>query len=249
MRTIWILLRKELMSYFLSPIAYIVAVCVLFLNGCNVSQIASILNREPSDYSVLQIFFLGIPTWLIVFMVPPIITMRLFADEKRMGTIECLMTAPVRDWEYVLGKYLPAFVFYLLLWVPTINIVFVLRHFAHDTTPLDLGPIVGGYAGVVLTGMMFTAIGCMTSACTRNQIIAAVLAFAIGTGIFFAGLLFFYNSSDQYRELFQYFSMYAHVEELCRGVFAWERPFFYVTSTVFFLFVAHRIVQARQWKN
>jgi ABC-2 type transport system permease protein len=249
MRIAWILFRKELMSFFLSPVAYIVAVCVLFLNGCNVSQITSILNHEPSDYSVFQIFFLGIPTWLIVFMVPPIITMRLFADEKRMGTIECLMTAPVRDWEYVMGKYLPALAFYLLLWLPTINMVFVLRHFAQDKTPLDPGPIIGGYLGILLTGMLFIAIGCMTSACTRNQIIAAVLSFAIGTGIFFAGLLFFYYSSDRYREVFQYFSLYAHVEELCRGAFVWERLVFYLTGTFFFLFMTHRIVQARQWKN
>ncbi|MDD2706430.1 MAG: ABC transporter permease [Verrucomicrobiae bacterium] len=249
MSAVWILFRKEMMSYFYSPIAYIIGVCVLFLNGVNVTQIVKWLSQQPSDYSVFQVMFAGFFTWIVFLIVPPVLTMRLFADEKRMGTIESLMTTPLRDWEYVMAKFLSALCLYMMLWLPTVNIVFVLRHFAHDTAALELGPLFGGYLGVLMTGMLFLSVGCMASACTRNQVVAAVITFAINTAIFFVGLLFFMDAAGKLREVFEYVSLYGHMDELCRGVLDWRRPFFYLTSAAFFLVMTQRIVQSRQWKS
>ena len=249
MRTLWILFRREMMAYFFSPIAYVVAVCVLVVMGSSFFMIALILSREPSELSVVQWFFNWMFNWIVMLVVIPVITMRLFADEKKTGTLETLMTAPLRDWEYVLAKFFGGFVFYLLLWVPTFLYLFVLRHFAKDTTPLDWGPLIGGYLGVFLIGMLLVSMGCMASACTRNQIIAAVLTFAMGCTVFFGGIYFYINAADASRNFFEYFSMPEHMQELSRGTLEWKRVVFYLTGSFFFLFVTHRIVQARQWKS
>jgi ABC-2 type transport system permease protein len=249
MRNVAILFRRELLAYFCSPIAYIVGVCVLGLTGISFNMIVTILTEGPSDYTPLMWFFNGMFTWIILLVVPPVITMRLFADEKRTGTIEALMTAPLRDAEYVAAKFLSGLFFFCLIWLPTLAYVWVLRHFSHDKTPLDIGPVAGGYLGLFMMGMLLVAIGCMASASTRNQIIAAVISFAMSCGLFFAGIYFYLNAAGQSREFFESFSILAHMQERSRGVVEWKRIVFYFTSTGFFLFVTHRIVQSRQWKT
>jgi len=249
MKNIWILFKREMAACFYSPIAYIVAVCMLAIAGFSFSTIIAFLSEGPSDYSPMMWFFNGIFTWIVLLVVTPVITMRLFADEKKTGTIEALMTTPLKDIEYVLAKFLSAFAFFVALWIPTLNYVFVLRHFAKDTTPLDPGPIIGGYIGLFLVGMLLIAIGCTASASTRNQIIAAIIAFAISCVLFFSGIYFYIHSTDQYREIFDYFSMLAHMQEMSRGTIEWKRVVFYLTGTTFFLFLTHRIVQSRQWKS
>lgn len=249
MRNVAILFKRELLAYFCSPIAYIVGVCVLGLTGISFNMIVTILTEGPSDYTPLMWFFNGMFTWIILLVVPPVITMRLFADEKRTGTIESMMTAPLRDAEYVAAKFLSGLFFFCLIWLPTLAYVWVLRHFSHDKTPLDIGPVAGGYLGLFLMGMLLVAIGCMASASTRNQIIAAVISFAMSCALFFAGIYFYLNAAGQGREFFESFSMLAHMQELSRGVLEWKRLVFYLSGTGFFLFVTHRIVQARQWKT
>ncbi len=249
MKNIWILFRKEMAGYFFSPIAYIVGVCVLLVMGSSFYMISIILSKEPSEYSVFQWFFNWMLNWLTILIMIPIVTMRLFSDEKRTGTIETLMTAPVRDWEYVLAKFAGGFIFYLILWAPTLLYLFVLGYFSTDTTPIDWGSMLGSYLGIFLIGMLLVSMGCMASACTRNQIIAAVLAFAMGCAFFFGGVFFYINAAEATRGFFEYFSMLDHMQKMSRGVLEWERVVFYLTSSFFFLFVTHRIVQARQWKN
>lgn len=249
MKNIWILFKREMMAYFFSPIAYLVGVCVSAIMGMGFYIIVTMLSEGPSDYNPIMWFFNGLFTWIVLLLVPPVITMRLFAEEKRSGTIETLMTTPLKDIEYVLAKFLSGYVFFLLLWVPTFNYIFVLRHFANDTTPLDLGPLIGGYIGLFLIGMLFVAIGCMASASTRNQIIAAVLAFAMICALFFGGIFFFSHAADKSRSLFEYFSMIEHMQEMSRGLIEWKRVVFYLSGVVFFLFVTHRMVQSRRWKN
>lgn len=249
MRNIWILFKREMMAYFFSPIAYIVGVCVLATMGLGFSWIVASLVETPSEHSASMWFLNNFFYWIILLIVPPVITMRLFADEKRMGTIESLMTTPLRDTEYVLGKFLSAVAYFVLLWAPTLNIVFVLRHFSGDTTPVDLGPIVGGYLGSFLMGTLFIAAGCMASASTRNQIIAAVIGFGISFTLFTAGVFFYLKAADASRPLFEYFSMVEHMREMSRGLIEWKRVVFYLSGTAFFLFVTQRMVQARQWKS
>ncbi len=249
MKNIWILFKREMMVYFFSPIAYIVGICVLLVMGINFSLVVNILAEGRTEHSLMTIFFNMIFTWIIILAVIPVLTMRLFSDEKKTGTLETLMTTPLRDIEYVFAKFFSGYFFFVIMWVPTFNYVFALRYFAKDTTALDMGPIFGGYIGLFLMGMLFTAIGCMASASTRNQIIAAVLAFALICGLFIFGILYYFDLANQYREFFETFCMYQHMMEFSRGLIEWKRVVFYLTGTVFFLFITHRIVQSRQWKS
>lgn len=248
MKNIWILFKREMMTYFFSPIAYIVGCCFLGIIGISFCVVVGILSESSSEYTAIAFFFNGIFSWITLLAVAPVITMRLFADEKKTGTIETLMTTPLRNSEYVLAKFLSGYAFFLILWAPTVNCIFVLRYFANDHTPLDIGSIVGGYLGISLIGMLFIAIGCMASACTRNQIIAAVLTLALTFGLFLAGIGFYYVS-DKHRDFFESISMLAHLSQMSRGVVEWQRIVFYLSGASFFLFITHRIVQSREWKS
>jgi ABC-2 type transport system permease protein len=249
MRNIWILFKREMMAYFFSPIAYIVSVSLLLSWGASFLILIDVLKENPqSDFSITTFMFNGMFMWIVIIGIVSVITMRLFADEKRSGTIEALMTTPLRDIEYVLAKFFSAYVFFVLLWLPTANCIFVLRYFSKDTTPLDLGSIVGGYLGFFLIGMLLISIGSVASACTRNQIIAAVISFSANCILFFLGILIFY-AADKHRAILESFSMIAHMQEMSTGLIQWPRVVFYLSTSIFFLFVTQHIVQSRRWRS
>jgi len=249
MRNIWILFKREMMAYFFSPMAYVVGFAVLIITGFYFKMIIDILSQEPGPYTPMDWFFNGIFSWILILVIIPVITMRLFAEEKKTGTLEGMMTVPIRDTEYVLGKFLSAFGFFVLIWAPTFSYVFILRNFAKDTTPLDMGPIFGGYIGFFLVGMLLIAIGCFASSLTRNQIIAAIICFVACATLFFTGIYFYIQSTGPGRNFFDYISMLAHMQEMARGILDWRRVAFYLSGTLFFLFLTHRVVQSRQWKS
>src|SRR5213594_5258982 len=120
MRKFYTLLAREVRGYFHSPIGYIVVVFFLLVTGVNYYFEISFMNQRPASYSVQEAFFNNVFFWLPFILIFPLITMRLFAEEFKLGTIEPLMTAPVRDWQVVLSKFFGALVFYLVLWIPTI---------------------------------------------------------------------------------------------------------------------------------
>src|SRR3989440_5271846 len=119
MRKFYILLSREVSSYFYSPIAYIVLVFFLLVSGADFYFQISFMNQRAVSYSVQEAFFNSVFFWFAFVLIFPLITMRLFAEEFKLGTIEPLMTAPVRDWQVVLAKFFGALLFYLVLWIPT----------------------------------------------------------------------------------------------------------------------------------
>src|SRR5208283_4982120 len=119
MRRLIILLQRELSVFYYSPIAYIVLFLFLILNGLSFWFAIAILNRAPSENTVVQVFFNSVFFWIAYLLVFPLITMRLFAEEFKLGTIETLMTSPVRDWQVVLSKFFGALIFYVILWIPS----------------------------------------------------------------------------------------------------------------------------------
>src|ERR671936_227496 len=120
MRKFWALLVREVRNYFHSPMGYIVLVFFLLVTGVDFYFQVSFMNQRPASYTVQEAFFNSVFFWFAFVLIFPLITMRLFAEEFKLGTIEPLMTAPVRDWQVVLSKFLGALVFYLILWIPTI---------------------------------------------------------------------------------------------------------------------------------
>lgn len=250
MRNTWIMFKREMMSYFYSPIGYIVAMCVLALTGFDFRFAVLRVMDGPGGYGVGEWFFGGLFTWFILILVPPILTMRVFADEEKTGMIESIMTTSIRDLEYVVAKFFGAYVFFILLWIPTASYIFLLRRFTHETSPLDIGGLIGGYLGIALMGLMLVAMGCMASALTRNQVIAAIISIALGLGMLIASISYFYVSSERVRAVLEHVSMLQHMfDSFSRGILVWQQVVFYVSTAAFFLFITHRLVQSRRWKN
>src|ERR1700712_1329773 len=133
------LLGREVRSYFYSPIAYIVLVFFLLLSGVDFYFQLSFMNQRPVPYSVQEAFFNSVFFWFAFVLIFPLITMRLFSEEFKLGTIEPLMTAPVRDWEVVLSKFFGAFVFYMVLWLPTLLYFLIFQFVTHQTPANSVG--------------------------------------------------------------------------------------------------------------
>lgn len=248
MSGIWTLFRRELSAYFVSPVAYIVLLFFLTVTGFSFSLLLSFFDQGPTEISVIQAFFQTVFFWFALILIIPIITMRLIAEEKRQGTIETLMTAPVSDTAVVLSKYLAAFVLYLILWLPTLCYVFILRWVSKDTAPFEWGTVFGSFVGVVLVGAFYLAIGLLASSLTRNQIIAAVIAFALIAVAFFTGFLSFLDATGWKQKVVEYISSIEHMREFSRGLVDTRRVVLYLSMTVFVLFVTQKIVESRKWK-
>src|SRR6516162_7986814 len=185
MRRFLILLRRELASFYYSPIAYAVLFFFLILNRLSFWFAVALLSRGPSQLTVVQGFFNSFFFWIAYLLVFPVITMRLFSEEFKLGTIETLMTAPVRDWEVVGSKFLAGLLFYLTLWLPSL-LYFLLFGWLINRDAAGTGAqLWTPYLLLLLMGMFNLSLGCLASSLTSNQIIAAMMASVLVLGIFF----------------------------------------------------------------
>jgi ABC-2 type transport system permease protein len=237
MRTVRAVALKEIQIYFSSPVAYIVALIFMALSGF--FFVRDLGNPFPE--ASLSNFFQG-ATFLLIPLAPAL-TMRLLAEEQKLGTIELLLTSPVRDWEVILGKYFASLVFLIFLLALTSYYVILLLVFA---TP-DPGPIYSGYVGLVLYGMAALAVGILTSTLTSNQIVAAV----VGTGI----LVALYATSfigdvvtGTWANIFNQLGFTSHFNDFDRGIIDTAHIVYFVTATALFLFLSIRALESRRWR-
>ena len=186
MRAVRALLRRELISIYSSPIAWVVLATFLLLSGIYFYEILWILSRPAAPYGTPMAMFFGgsLLSYIPLLLFVAAITMRTFAEEAHSGTIEPLLTAPIGPNVVVAAKFLGAWLFYLSLWVPTLVYpLFLWRH----ADPAG-GPIAAGYLGVALVGAALTALGLLASALARTQIVAAILSFGFGATWLLAGV-------------------------------------------------------------
>ena len=237
MRTIRAIALKEIQIYFSSPVAYIVALIFMALSGF--FFVRDLGNPFPE--ASMSNFFQG-ATFLLIPLAPAL-TMRLLAEEQKLGTIELLLTSPVRDWEVILGKYAACMVFLLFLLALTSYYVILLLVFA---TP-DPGPIYSGYIGLLLYGMAALSVGILTSTLTSNQIIAAV----VGTGI----LVVLYATAfvsdvvtGVWATIFSQLGFTVHFNDFDRGIIDSTHIVYFVTATALFLFLSIRALESRRWR-
>ncbi|HEU5055004.1 MAG TPA: Gldg family protein [Kofleriaceae bacterium] len=185
--------RRELMAFFHAPIAYVVIVLFLALQGFSFWAVVEVLAdpARPAGYgAVLRTQFGGsFLYWAVDFAVIALLAMRLVAEERRSGTWEALLTTPVGEGEVVAGKWLGSLAFYLLLWLPTAVYPLVLAVYAPPGTEVDAGPIAAAYLGAALSGAGFLALALAASSATENQVVAAVVAFATLLGVLLIGQL------------------------------------------------------------
>ncbi len=250
MRTLLTLWRREVSAYFLSPIAYVVMVFFLILMGLSFWMLVTILAQGPSSAGVMRVLFgESLFFWLAILLVVPVSTMRLFAEEKKAGTIESLMTAPVEDAKVVLAKYFGALAFFIILWIPTTLYAGVLAYFSPHTAPVDWGSMTATYLGVGCIGACYLSIGLFTSAITRSQAVAAMISFSVLCGLFFAGFIPYYARIPWMQEVGRYISSVMHMMEFSRGVVDTRPLVFYLTLTLLMLFATVKVVESRKWRS
>ena len=242
MRKLFALIQRELLAYFSSPLAYVVLTAFLFINGYVFYLIVAFLN-DPRTQAMapLKLIFGGtIFFWLYLLFVLPVITMRLLAEERRTGTLEVLLTSPVSEGQVVLGKFLAAFVFYMFLWVPTVVYIVILALYSK----LDAGPVFAGYLGIALLGVLFLSIGTLTSALVRNQIIAAILAFAILVIVFSIGLVENLATGAVIKGALGYMNLWQHMDDFGKGIVDTRHVVYDLSLAGLFLFLATRALEA-----
>lgn len=253
MRSILAITRKELEQYFASPIAYIVVTLFLVLSGIffyiylqfylQQAQMASMQGGAAGELSqaVMRPFFANVSFFFLVIF--PLLTMKLLAEEKKLGTYELLMTSPISTAELLLGKFLGAVSMMIVILVILALYPLILMIFGHP----DFGPILTGFLGLILLGSAFLAVGIFSSSITENQIVAAVTAFVFL--IIFWILNFLSRSEAWYGKLFQYAAIYQHLDNFTQGVLNLNDVVYYISFTFFALFVTAVVLQSQRWKS
>lgn len=238
--------KRELLSYFYSPLAYVILAAFLLLNGGIFYLILTILNTPSAPYgAVLKAFFGGtLYYWMYILFIAPALTMRLISEEKRSGTIETLMTTPVSEIQVVLGKYLAALAFYAFLWLFTAIYVVIVA----STSRVDLMPILTGYVGILLHGALFLSAGLLASAFSKNQIVAFIWAFALLMGLFTLGFMYQIVADPTAKSIFEYATLWEQMDAFGKGILD-TRPLVYSLSlNVFFLYLTAQILRLRSWR-
>ncbi len=255
MRNAWIICRKELGSYFVSPIAYLLLtmfglICGFFfwnelayfvfesiqmqMRGQSVPMNINeqIIRPLLSNVAVIGLFFI------------PMITMRLFAEEKRTGTIELLATSPIRDLEVIVGKWMAAVILYAcLLLFTALNFAFLFRYGNPDWKPLLVG-----YLGLLLQAGALLAIGTFISSLTKNQIIAGAATFGVELLLWVCGWVSGYETAT-WAKVLSYMSIITHFESFGRGVLDAKDAVYYITLIFLGLFFTARSMESLRWRS
>lgn len=256
MRNLITLIGKEIKLYFISPVAYVLGAVFLVIVGFLFYNIVALFSRQSLEFMRLQ----GItpqldvheavfrPTFLnmgvVLLLVVPILTMRLFAEEKKLKTFELLMTSPVTITEMVLGKYLAAFLVYAGL----LALTFCMPALVGVYSVIDWGPLGSSYLGLLLLGGAFLAVGLFSSSLTENQIISAVISFGVLLCLWILSVAARTVSSSTLGGLLNYLSLYEHLDHFIRGLLDTSDLIFYLSFIALGLFLTHRVVESQRWK-
>ncbi len=227
------ILRKEINSFFSSPIGYLVIGVFLVVNGLFLWVFRGSYNILDSGFASLEPFFTLAP-WIFLFLIPAI-TMKSFSEEKKQGTLELLLTKPISHWQLVLGKYLGALVLVLLALVPTLLYVWAIYSLGKPEGNLDTGAIIGSYLGLMFLGGCYTAVGVFASALTTNQLVSFMLA----VFLCFAGFFAFEAVANLNLESGTFgiedLGLSEHYKSISRGVVDTRDLVYFLSFIVFFL--------------
>ncbi|MCX8160093.1 MAG: ABC transporter permease [Candidatus Saccharicenans sp.] len=255
MSAVWSITKKELVSYFTSPIAYIVIAIFILLSGFFFYSLVWWFNTQAMQMAQNPYYFQQIninqmvfaPLFhnlsIILLLMLPVVSMRLFSEEKKMGTEELLFTSPVSVIQIILGKYLAALIVLLaMLVLSAIPTIFTFVHGNPEPVPYLLG-----YLGLFLLGAAFLALGIFWSALTENQIVSAVLTF--GTLLLFWVLSWAaYSARGLWQDVLNYLSFFEHFDGMTKGILDTSDLVYYLSFAFFGLFLTHSVIQFRRWR-
>ncbi len=218
LRGCWAIAARELLSLAVTPMGYVVATLFLLQQGYDFALLLRVLNDPlAAPGPVMQYYFGGsfFIFWLPVVAICAAISMRLIAEERRQGTLEAVLTAPVQPSQFVVGKYVAALAYYVALWLPTLVFYLLLR--GAGAAP-DPGPVAAGYLGTLLSGASFLAIGLVASAAARSQLAAAIATFVVCTLLLLLGLLEPEVERESVARLLADTSLLAMMQDLAQGI-------------------------------
>ena len=249
MRVLRILARKEFNTYFLNPFGWVVLAFVALMQGLSLSSAMKGFRDTPVKDSLVFVTFHTPMFWFYFLFIFPLITMRLFADEERSGTLETLLTAPVRTWQVVLSKYSAAMMFYMLLWIPAYIQFKAFSWFTDIPPAYSEGALLGSFSILFLMGAAFTAVGCLASSLTSSQIIAGIVTITILVIHYFLGFVtVIWGESFAGAGFFHYISSQRHLHYFTNGLLDSRAAVYYISITAFFLFLTHQVIDLRRWR-
>src|ERR1700676_3893701 len=255
MRNIWVIARKELNSYFVSPVAYLLLTMFAIIFGFffwnavqyfNAASLQSQMSGQPMPMSVneYEIRPLLSNIGVVGLFFIPMISMRLFAEEKRQGTIELLATSPIHDFEIILGKWLAAVALYgIMLLFSAINLSFLFRYGNPDWKPMAIG-----YLGLLLQAGALLAVGTFISTLTRNQIIAGAATFGVCLMLWVLDWVSQFETATWARVM-SYMSVITHFESFAKGLLDTKDAIFFVTLIFLGLFLTARSMESLRWRS
>lgn len=241
MKNILAVCTKELYTYFVTPIAYFVCFVFSALSGFLFS-VNLILESERGGLSsiVMQILFSQMAFILLFFT--PVLTMKLFAEERKSGTIELLLTSPISDSQVVIGKYFASMV--LLSIILTLSLLYPILILFFGI--LDIGLILSGYLGLILISSCFISLGLFMSSMSRNQIVAALSSFGFILILWIIGIQS--NRTGAIAKVLSYLSFHVHYTEFSRGIIVLKDVVFYLSFTSVCLFATVKSIESSKWR-
>jgi ABC-2 type transport system permease protein len=262
MKNVLAILQKELRSYFVSPIAYVVMTVFLIICGYFFYTIVSVfversmmMMMQSQQFggpppamdvpSLVSRNFFGVVSTVVLFMLP-MITMASFADEKRRGTMELLMTSPITHIQVIVGKFLAAIAFFLIMLTPTL--LYHIFVYAYSSPKMTFGPILSGYLGLLLLGGAIISLGIFISTLTENQIIAAAITFG-AVLILWVIDLSARSGGTVVKEIVSYLSILNHFEDFSKGVIDTSSLVVYGSFIFLGLFRTHRSIESLRWRQ
>jgi len=275
MRIFRILTFKELKGYFLTPFGWVVLAFVTIMQGLSLSSAMKGFHDTPVVESLVYVTFHTPIFWFYFLFIFPLITMRLFAEEERAGTLEPLLTAPVQTWQVVLSKYAAAMIFYTILWLPAL-VQFKMFQWTTGMPPgwahgalagtsggsnnilqglkewpaWSPGAFAGTFTAIMLMGAAFTAVGCLASSITSSQIIAGLITIGLLVIQYFLGFVtVIWGESFPGAPIFHYISSQRHMHYFASGLIDSKPVVYFLSVTVFVLFLTYQVVDYRRWKR
>ena len=239
--------RREMLSLWVTPLAWVLLVVFLLIQGLSFYSIVIHISSMASasiDNGPVQAYF-GQSIFLLVslLLVCPALTMRVFAEERKSGTIETLLTAPITPAGVVIGKYLAVLTTYVVMWAPTVLYILILRNTGH----VDWRVVASSYLGVFGIGAGYLAVGTLMSAMTRSQLLAMVLTVLVQFGLFILGIGEYIFEPGVIRDVSSYVSVLSQMDEMSKGVVDLRRLAFDATLAILPLFVTVRVVDSWRW--
>ncbi|HZP59730.1 MAG TPA: ABC transporter permease subunit [Opitutaceae bacterium] len=250
MRHFGTILGHEIRMLLVNPATYIAAVLFLAVMGFIFTGILETYSHTPQELSPGYVFFELF--WLPVFFLVPLLTMKCLAEERRLGTLETLLTTPVSTAEVVLGKFFAAYFLYCALWVSTGAYFWLLKSFSGDSRFLDPAAVAGGYVFVAVSGLLFVSLGVFASSLSRNQAVAAIFAFAMLFGLVIGTrylgtveALSTITALHPLKSVVDYAQIFQHLDDFRRGVVDTRELLFYFSGTVLALILSILGVETR----